>query len=179
MLLFLVGLAILIVGGFFYGKFCEKVFGPDDRKTPAVAKADGVDYVVMKSWKNQLIELLNIAGTGPIFGPIQGILFGPIAFLTIPIGCVLAGSLHDYFVGMISMRNDGAQVPKLMKRYAGKTTNKIYMVVICVLMLLTGVVFIYTPGDLIVHDILGLDPSSLCTLVSELTMFWQHFSQSM
>lgn len=165
MLLFLVGLAILIVGGFFYGKFCEKVFGPDDRKTPAVAKADGVDYVVMKSWKNQLIELLNIAGTGPIFGPIQGILFGPIAFLTIPIGCVLAGSLHDYFVGMISMRNDGAQVPKLMKRYAGKTTNKIYMVVICVLMLLTGVVFIYTPGDLIVHDILGLDPSKALVVV--------------
>ena len=75
--------------------------------------ADGVDYVSMPKWKNSLINLLNIAGTGPIIGPIQGILFGPIAFITIPIGCVLAGAMHDYFSGMISMRNDGAQMPKL------------------------------------------------------------------
>lgn len=100
---FLIGIVILVVGGYLYGNYCEKVFGPDDRETPAVAKADGVDFVVMKEWKNSLIELLNIAGTGPIFGAIQGILFGPIAFLTIPVGCILAGSMHDYFSGMISM----------------------------------------------------------------------------
>lgn len=157
MVLFLIGLGILLLGGFVYGKYCERVFGPDDRETPAVKLADGVDYVGMKKWRNQLIELLNIAGTGPILGPIQGILFGPIAFLTIPIGCVLAGSLHDYFVGMISMRNDGAQVPKLVTRYLGNGTNKVYNIIIWILMLLTGVVFIYTPGDLIVNDVLGMD----------------------
>lgn len=82
---FFVGLLILLGGGALYGKFCEHVFGPDDRQTPAYAKADGVDYVPMKTWRNSLINLLNIAGTGPILGPIQGILFGPIAFITIPI----------------------------------------------------------------------------------------------
>ncbi|SHH58248.1 Carbon starvation protein CstA [Anaerosphaera aminiphila DSM 21120] len=160
MLLFIIGLIILVVGGYLYGAFCEKVFGPDDRETPAVKLNDGVDFVVMKDWKNKLIELLNIAGTGPILGPIQGILFGPIAFLTIPIGCVLAGSLHDYFVGMISMRNGGAQVPKLVDKYMGSGMNKIYNVIIWILMLLTGVVFIYTPGDLIVNDMLGMDVNS-------------------
>ncbi|WP_243342419.1 carbon starvation CstA family protein [Anaerococcus sp. AGMB09787] len=160
MILFIIGILILLIGGYFYGKYCEKVFGPDDRETPAVKKADGVDFVVMKSWKNQLVELLNIAGTGPIFGPIQGILFGPIAFITIPVGCVLAGSLHDYFAGMISMRNDGGQVPKLIEKYVGSGTKKIYFVVTCVLMLLVGAVFIYTPGDLIVNDIMGMDINS-------------------
>ena len=157
MALFLIGLVILAVGGFFYGKYVEKVFGPDDRETPAIRLADGVDYVGMSKGKNALIELLNIAGTGPILGPIQGILFGPIAFLTIPIGCVLAGATHDYFVGMISIRNNGNQVPKLISRYMGPKANKIYIVIICILMLLTGVVFIYTPGDLIVNDLLGMD----------------------
>lgn len=160
MTLFLLGIIILLCGGFFYGKYCEKVFGPDDRKTPAIELADGVDYVGMKQWKNQLIELLNIAGTGPILGPIQGILFGPIAFITIPIGCVLSGALHDYFVGMISMRNKGWQVPKLVQKYLGGGTNKVYNIIIWILMLLTGVVFIYTPGDLIVNDLLGMDVNS-------------------
>ena len=86
---FLLGLLILVVGAAFYGKLCEKVFGPDDRKTPAYTKEDGVDYIPMKGWKNSLINLLNIAGTGPIFGPIQGILFGPMAFITIPIGNII------------------------------------------------------------------------------------------
>ena len=86
MLTFVIGLAILFIGGGLYGAFCQKVFCPDDRKTPAYTKNDGVDYVPMKKWKNSLINLLNIAGTGPILGPIQGILFGPIAFITIPIG---------------------------------------------------------------------------------------------
>lgn len=160
MVLFLIGIIILLVGGAIYGRYCEKLFGPDERETPAIKKADGVDFVGMKSWKNQLIELLNIAGTGPILGPIQGILFGPIAFITIPLGCVLAGSMHDYFIGMISMRNGGAQVPKMMQRYAGNGTNKVYNIIIWILMLLTGVVFIYTPGDLIVNDILKMDVNS-------------------
>lgn len=160
MVLFLIGVAILIIGGYLYGNYVDSVFGPDDRETPAVKKADGVDYVVMKPWKNMLVQLLNIAGTGPVLGPIQGILFGPIAFLTIPIGCVLAGSLHDYFIGMISMRNDGAQIPHLVNKYMGDGAKKFYNVVITLLLLLTGVVFVYTPGDLIVGDILGKDTSS-------------------
>lgn len=154
---FLIGVVILIFGGLIYGSYCEKVFGPDERPTPAVAKADGVDFVGMKKWKNSLVELLNIAGTGPILGPIQGILFGPIAFLIIPIGCVLAGAMHDYFSGMISMREGGAQMPKMINKYLGSNVKKIYNIAIWVLMLLVGVVFVYTPGDLIVKDILGLD----------------------
>lgn len=155
MVTFLAGILILIVGGFFYGKFCERVFGPDDRETPAITKADGVDFVVMKKWKNSLVQLLNIAGTGPIFGAIQGILFGPIAFITIPIGCVLAGSMHDYFSGMISMRNGGAQMPRLIKKYLGDNVIKVYNFFLWILMFLVGVVFVYTPGDLIVTQVLG------------------------
>ena len=158
MVTFLIGLAILIIGGFLYGKLCENVFGPDDRPTPAIAKADGVDFVGMSTWKNSLIELLNIAGTGPILGPIQGILFGPIAFLTIPIGCVIAGAMHDYFSGMISIRNGGAQMPKLIGKYLGSKVHKVYNVVVWILMILVGAVFIYTPGDLIVNEIIGQKP---------------------
>lgn len=157
---FLIGLAILIIGGIIYGKFCDKVFGPDDRETPAVAKADGIDFVAMKTWKNSLVNLLNIAGTGPILGPIQGILFGPIAFITIPIGCVLAGSMHDYFVGMISMREGGAQLPKMIEKYLGKNVYGIYNIIVWILMILVGVVFVYTPGDLIVKELLGQDASA-------------------
>ncbi|MDD6920618.1 MAG: carbon starvation CstA family protein [Eubacteriales bacterium] len=155
MITFLIGLLILIVGGMLYGRYCEKVFGPDDRDTPAVALGDGVDYVPMRNWRNSLIELLNIAGTGPIIGPIQGILFGPLAFITIPIGNILAGSMHDYFSGMISMRNNGAQMPRLIQKYLGNKTRGFYNIVIMILMLMVGAVFIYTPGDLIVTDLLG------------------------
>ena len=100
---FIIGLVILIGGAALYGRFCEKVFGPDDRKTPAYTKEDGVDFVPMRGWKNSLINLLNIAGTGPIIGPIQGILFGPIAFITIPIGNIIGGAMHDYFSGMFCL----------------------------------------------------------------------------
>ena len=126
MLTFLIGLAILIIGGFFYGIYVENMFGPDDRVTPAVSMNDGVDYVPMGKWKNSLIELLNIAGTGPILGPILGILFGPIAFIAIPVGCVLGGALHDYLSGMISIREKGAQMPALVKKYLGNATFQVY-----------------------------------------------------
>lgn len=154
---FIIGLAILIIGGILYGNYCERVFGPDDRETPAVKKADGVDFLTMGKWKNSLVELLNIAGTGPILGPIQGILFGPIALITIPIGCVIAGAMHDYFNGMISMREGGAQLPKMVKKYLGGKTHKVYNIIMWILLLLTGTVFIYTPGDLIVTEIIGQD----------------------
>lgn len=149
MALFIIGIVILFVGAFFYSKFVEKQIDPDDRETPAVKKSDGLDYVAMSKKKNWLIELLNIAGTGPILGPIQGILFGPIAFIAIPLGNIFAGSVHDYFNGMISMRNGGAQIPRLVNKYLGTGAKRVYNVIIAILLLLTGVVFIYTPGDLI------------------------------
>ncbi len=154
---FIIGLAILLIGGALYGRVCEKVFGPDDRATPAVRLNDGMDFVPMKKWKNSLIQLLNIAGTGPILGPIQGILFGPIAFLTIPIGCIIGGAFHDYMNGMISVRSDGAQMPSLIRKYLGKYTYPLYNVFVCLTMLLVGTVFIYTPGDLFITQILGAD----------------------
>ena len=157
MITFLVGLVLLIVGGVAYGALCQRVFKPDDRPTPATKLNDGVDFVPMKKWKNSLIQLLNIAGTGPILGPIQGILFGPIAFITIPIGCVIGGAFHDYMSGMISVRNDGAQMPTLIRKYLGKYTYVIYNIFIGLLMLLVGAVFIYTPGDLFVTQILQMD----------------------
>ena len=148
MLTFIIGLVILFAGAFFYSKFCEKVFGPDDRKTPAYTKQDGVDYVPMKCWKNSLINLLNIAGTGPILGPIQGILFGPIAFITIPIGNVIGGAMHDYFSGMICLRDGGTQMPDMIKKYTNKSIYIIYNIFVSLLLLLVGAVFIYTPGDI-------------------------------
>lgn len=160
MLLFIIGLIILLGGGYFYSKYVESQLAPDDRETPAVRKADGVDYVVMSEKKNWLINLLNIAGMGPIIGPIQGILFGPIAFLAIPLGCVFAGSVHDYMTGFISMRNGGSQVPKLVGKYIGDGIRKFYNIVIAILLLLTGVVFVYTPGDLIANDILKVGADS-------------------
>ena len=163
---FLIGLAILIVGAAIYGSFCERVMKPNSSaQTPAIKQRDGVDFVPMNKWKNCLIELLNIAGTGPVLGPIQGILFGPIAFITIPIGCVLGGAFHDYMSGMISLRNNGEQMPTLVKRFLGGGTYAVYNIFICFLMLLVGTVFIYTPGDLFVAQIIGEDASTLNSTV--------------
>lgn len=161
MLTFLLGLAILIAGGAVYGRICERVIAPQDTPTPATRLQNGMDFVPMNKWKTALIELLNIAGTGPVLGPVQGILFGPVAFLTIPIGCVFGGALHDYMSGMIAMRHDGDQMPGLIRRFLGKYVYGIYHVFVCVLMLLVGAVFIYTPGDLFVSQILQGDAKTL------------------
>ena len=164
---FLIGLVILFGGGALYGKFCERVFGPDDRPTPAYTKQDGVDYVPMRGWKNGLINLLNIAGTGPIFGPIQGILFGPIAFITIPIGNIIGGAMHDYFSGMICLRDGGAQMPASIRRYSNKGVYGVYQVFCSLLLLLVGAVFIYTPGDIAAKGIFGFsgEPTAVSTWV--------------
>lgn len=164
---FIIGLVILFVGGAVYGKFCEKVFGPDDRKTPAYTKEDGIDYVPMKTWKNSLINLLNIAGTGPILGPIQGILFGPIAFITIPIGNIIGGAMHDYFAGMICLRDGGSQMPDMVRKYTNKGVYVVYEVFVCLLLLLVGSVFIYTPGDIAAKQVFGFsgDKGAISTWV--------------
>jgi len=120
MITFLVSIVLLIVGYFTYGKYVEKVFGHNEsRPTPAYVNSDGVDYVPMSTKKNSLIQLLNIAGTGPVFGPIAGALFGPVAFIWIVVGCIFAGAVHDYLTGMISIRNKGAHLPALASKYLG------------------------------------------------------------
>lgn len=160
MITFWIGIVILLGGGFLYSRYCEHVFRPDNRQTPAYRLRDGVDYVPMGKGKTALIELLNIAGTGPILGPIQGILFGPVAFLLIPIGNVLGGAMHDYFSGMISLRNDGAQMPALIKNYLGKPVFAVYNLFLALLLILVAAVFVYTPGDLFVSHILRQAPSA-------------------
>lgn len=162
MISFLIGLFILVVGGFLYGKLCEKIFRPDNRPTPAETDADGVDYVALPKWKNCLVQLLNIAGTGPVLGPIQGALFGPIAFITIPVGCILGGAMHDYMIGMISVRNDGNQMPGLVRKYLGKNAGKLFTCFILLVLILVSAVFIYTPGDLIAASFAGgSDPANV------------------
>ena len=119
MISFLLCLAILIAGYFFYGKVVENTFGPDDRETPAVRINDGVDYVVLPQWKLFMIQLLNIAGLGPIFGALSGALWGPIVFLWITFGTIFAGGVHDYFSGMLSERNDGVSISEISGIYLG------------------------------------------------------------
>ena len=111
MISFTLSIIALVLGYLFYGRFVERIFGPDDRVTPAVAKADGLDYIVLPNWKIFMIQFLNIAGTGPIFGAIMGAKFGPAAYLWIVFGCIFAGAVHDYLTGMLSMRHDGASLP--------------------------------------------------------------------
>ncbi len=146
MVTFVLSLVALVIGYALYGKFVEKVFGPDDRVTPAVAKADGVDYIVLPGWKVFMIQFLNIAGTGPIFGAIMGAKFGPAAYLWIVLGCIFAGATHDYLSGMLSMRNDGAGQPELIGRYLGTTTKKVMLVFSVFLLMMVGAVFVYSPA---------------------------------
>ena len=149
MISFLVALAVLVIGFFTYGLLTEKVFGPDDRKTPAIEINDGVDCVPIKTWKALLIQLLNIAGTGPIFGALMGACFGPVVFLWIVFGSILGGAVHDYMCGMISERNKGASIAELSGIYLGKPALYIMRVFSILLLLLTGTVFVTSPAALI------------------------------
>ena len=149
MISFLIALAVLVIGYFTYGRLAEKVFGPDDRKTPAIAINDGVDCVPLKTWKALLIQLLNIAGTGPIFGALMGACFGPVVFLWIVFGSILGGAVHDYMCGMISERHDGASIAELSGIYLGKPALYIMRIFSILLLLLTGTVFVTSPASLI------------------------------
>jgi len=148
MITFLAGILILFFGYIFYSKYTEKQFGADDRDVPAHKLNDGVDFIPLSENKNLLIHLLNIAGLGPILGAVQGILFGPVAFLLIPLGAVFMGGVHDYFAGMLSVRNDGAQVTELVKRYLGNGFYKVFTALTAILLLLVASVFVYTAGDI-------------------------------
>ncbi len=147
MVSFLLSILALVLGYFLYGAFVERVFGPDPaRKTPALTRADGVDYVQMPSWKVFMIQFLNIAGTGPIFGAIMGAKFGPAAYLWIVFGCIFAGAVHDYLSGMLSVRHDGAGLPQLVGTYLGRGTRNVMLVFSILLLLLVGAVFVYSPA---------------------------------
>ncbi|MBO4730145.1 MAG: carbon starvation protein A, partial [Bacteroidaceae bacterium] len=123
MITFLISLLLLIVGYVIYGRIVERIFRPDpNAKTPCYTNQDNVDYIPMPTWKVFLIQFLNIAGTGPIFGAIQGILFGPAAFFWIVLGCIFGGAVHDYMSGMISLRNKGISLPEIIGDQLGNTT---------------------------------------------------------
>ena len=150
MISFLIALAVLLIGFLTYGRLVEKIFSPDDRQTPAIAINDGVDCMPIKTWKALLIQLLNIAGTGPIFGALMGACFGPVVFLWIVLGAILAGAVHDYMVGMISERHKGASIAELCKIYINKKIMYYIMRVFAILLLLlTGTVFVTSPAALI------------------------------
>ena len=168
MISFLLCLAILIGGYFVYGKIVDNTFGPDDRETPAVRINDGVDYVVMPQWKLFLVQLLNIAGLGPIFGALQGALWGPIVFLWITFGTIFAGAVHDYFSGMMSERNNGASISEISGIYLGGFMKNVMRVFSVVLLIMVGTVFAVGPAGLIVT----LFKNGGSTGVVTTTLFW-------
>ncbi|MFC0557963.1 carbon starvation CstA family protein [Halalkalibacter alkalisediminis] len=150
MLTFLFAILLLVIGYLVYSKVVERIFGINDQeKTPAYTNQDGIDYTPMPWWKASLIQLLNIAGLGPIFGAVAGALYGPVAFIWIVVGCLFAGAVHDYFSGMLSLRHNGAQFPSLVGRYLGSYMKNIINLVSIVLMILVAAAFTAGPAQLI------------------------------
>ena len=152
---FLISIAALVLGYLLYGKLIEKIFGIDPAKaTPAYSKQDGVDYIPMPAWKVYMIQFLNIAGTGPIFGAIMGAKFGPSCYLWVVFGCIFAGAVHDYLSGMLSLRHDGDSLPNTISRFMGEGIRPYLTVFMILFMLLVGAVFVYSPA-IILGDIAG------------------------
>ncbi|MFC0272937.1 carbon starvation protein A [Metabacillus herbersteinensis] len=150
MLTFFAALILLVLGYVVYSKFVERVFVIDDNTTtPAYTKTDNFDFVPMSWWKGNLIQLLNIAGLGPIYGAVAGALYGPVAFVWIVIGCIFAGGVHDYFSGMLSLRHNGAQFPSIVGRYLGKHIKAFINVFSLILMILVAAAFTAGPAQLI------------------------------
>ena len=168
MLSFTIAMVVLIIGYFTYGKFVARVFGQDPgRPTPVHRMADGVDYVELPTWKIFLIQFLNIAGLGPIFGAIMGVMFGPAAFLWIVLGTIFAGAVHDYLSGMLSLRRDGASLPEIVGQELGGGIKNLMRVFALLLMILVGAVFVYNPADLLAM----LTPQSLDKMFWIVTIF--------
>jgi len=168
MISFLLSILALILGYIFYGGLITKIFGPDPKaQTPVYRDADGVDFIPMPGWKVFMIQLLNIAGTGPIFGALMGAKFGPASYLWIVLGCVFAGATHDYLAGMLSLRNEGASLAQIVGKYLGETSHKVMLVFSLFLMLLVGAVFAYSPAS-----ILGDITAGSRFDVKTVTMIW-------
>ena len=160
MITFTLALVVLIIGYIIYGSYVNKVFGPDDRKTPALTKTDGVDFIPLPTWKIFMIQFLNIAGLGPIFGAIMGAQFGTASYLWIVLGTIFAGAVHDFFSGALSIRNGGESLPEIIGRYLGANTKKVVGVFTLVLMILVGAVFVSGPAELIA----GMTPEWMTSL---------------
>ncbi|NOU59596.1 carbon starvation CstA family protein [Marinifilum caeruleilacunae] len=155
MITFLSAIAALILGYFVYGKFIEKFFGADNSiKTPAIRLEDGVDFIPMPRWKMFTIQFLNIAGLGPIFGAILGAMYGPVAYIWIVVGCIFMGAVHDYFSGMLSIRNDGASLPEIVGKYLGMVSKVILAMITFALLIMVGVAFVTGPAGLL-KDLTG------------------------
>ncbi|MCQ2234168.1 MAG: carbon starvation protein A [Paludibacteraceae bacterium] len=160
MITFCTALAMLVLGYCIYGSFVERVFGADSsKKTPAYTMEDGVDYVPMPTWRVYLIQFLNIAGTGPIFGAIQGVLFGPAAYFWIVLGCIFGGATHDYLAGMISLRKNGASLPEIVGDQLGSSGRFAMRALSLVLMVMVGAVFVTTPSALL-SNLTGYESAS-------------------
>ena len=159
MITFTLCLVALIVGYFVYGRYIDHLFGPTTRKTPALTNPDGVDYIPLPTWKIFMIQFLNIAGLGPIFGAIMGAKFGTASFLWIVIGSIFVGSVHDYIAGMLSLRHNGASLPEIIGEYLGNSVKQFMRLFIVVLMVLVGAVFVAGPAGLLAK----LTPESLDT----------------
>ena len=159
MISFIVSIIALVVGYMIYGKVVERIFGPDESKqTPAKRLSDGVDYIEMDWKKTFLIQFLNIAGTGPIFGAVAGAMWGPAAFIWIVFGCIFAGAVHDYLIGMMSVRRDGASVAELVGENLGNGAKQLMRVFSVVLLVLVGVVFVTSPAA-ILHNLIDSVPT--------------------
>ncbi len=146
MITFFIAIASLVLGYFVYGRIVERIFAPDDRETPAITHHDGVDFMVLPGWKIFMIQFLNIAGTGPIFGAIMGAKFGPSAYLWIVLGCIFAGATHDYLSGMLSVRHGGVGLPAIIGKYLGRVPRDIMLVFSIFLLVMVGAVFVYSPA---------------------------------
>ena len=149
MITFTLALLLLVGGYLVYGAYVNRIFGPDNRETPAITMADGVDYIPLPTWKIFMIQFLNIAGLGPIFGAIMGAQFGTASYLWIVIGTIFAGAVHDFFSGALSIRNNGESLPEIVGRYLGLTTKKVMTLFTMILMILVGAVFVSGPAELL------------------------------
>jgi carbon starvation protein CstA len=165
MVFFFASVGMLILGYFVYGKVIDRMFGADpSRPTPAVTREDGVDYIKLPPWKIFLIQLLNIAGLGPIYGPILGALYGPVALLWIVFGCIFAGAVHDYFSGMLSVRYGGESIPDVVGRNLGNGFKQVMRGFSVILLILVGVVFFLGPAALL-QNMTGIDLKILIGII--------------
>ena len=175
MISFILSLVALVIGYVVYGRIVERTFGPDaGRATPAVTMQDGVDFVPLPTWRVFMIQFLNIAGTGPIFGAIMGAKFGPASYLWIVFGCIFAGAVHDYMTGMLSMRQGGAGLPELVGHYLGRGTRTLVLVFSIVLLRLVGTVFVYSPA-LILGEIAGFMPTAKGSIMAWVLIVFAYY----